>query len=90
MPNLRAAKKSMRKDQKRQERNVAIKSELKTLIKKLNTLISTDKVDEATKFLAAVMSKLDKAVKKGVIKQHTSDRRKSRLARNLNKTKSKK
>lgn len=80
MPNLPAAKKSIRKDKKRRLHNSALKSELKTLIKKLNGLISSNKADEAKKMLSVVMSKLDKAAKKGIIKCYNADRKKSRLS----------
>lgn len=80
MPNLPAAKKSIRQDKKRRLRNIAVKSELKTLIKNLNDLISSNKADEAKKTLSVVMSKLDKAAKKDVIKRHNADRKKSRLS----------
>jgi len=80
MANIPAAKKSIRQDKKRRLRNLAIKSELKTLIKRLNDLISTEKTDEAKKLLVKVMSKLDKAAKKGIIKRHNADRKKSRLS----------
>lgn len=80
MANLPTAKKSIRKDRKRRLRNVAVKSELKTLIKKLNELISSNKGDEAKNMLSVVMSKLDKAAKKDVIKRYNADRKKSRLS----------
>lgn len=87
MANLPAAKKSIRKDKKRRLRNLALKSELKTLIKKLNGLISSNKTDEAKKMLSVVMSKLDKAAKKGIIKRHNADRKKSRLSLKIAKLK---
>ena len=80
MPNLKAAKKSVKQDKKRRLHNAAIISELKTFIKKLNSLIALDKADEAADMLSKLMSKLDKAAKKGLIKRHSADRKKSRLA----------
>jgi small subunit ribosomal protein S20 len=80
MPNLPSAKKSIRKDRKRRLHNLAIESDLKTLIKKLNSLISSSKKDEAAKLLSIVMSKLDKAAKKNIIKRRNADRKKSRLS----------
>lgn len=80
MPNLPAAKKSVRKDRKRQQRNKAVKSRLRTLIKKLNSLIEQKKQKEASDFLREVMSALDKAAKKGLIKKNTASRKKSRLS----------
>ncbi|NQT95396.1 MAG: 30S ribosomal protein S20 [Candidatus Omnitrophica bacterium] len=87
MPNKRSAKKSLRQDKKKQLSNQAVKSELKTLLKKLESLISTKKQDEAKKLLSSVMSKLDKAAKKGVIKKHNAARKKSRLSKRIVKLK---
>ena len=80
MANLKAAKKSIRQDKKRKQRNTKIKSELNTLVKKLKGLISAKKADEAAKTLSIVMAKLDKAAKKGIIKKRNADRKKSRLS----------
>ncbi|NQT90331.1 MAG: 30S ribosomal protein S20 [Candidatus Omnitrophica bacterium] len=87
MPNLSAAKKSIRQDKKRRLRNLTIKSELKTLTKRLESLIKDQKIDEAKKMLSVVMSKLDKAAKKNILKPHTASRKKSRLSRAVGKTK---
>ncbi len=83
MPNLPAAKKSMRKDRKRYEKNRAIESGLKTLIKKLNDLIGQKKQQEAAAILKEVMSALDKAAKTGIIKKNTASRKKSRLSKKV-------
>jgi small subunit ribosomal protein S20 len=80
MANKKSAKKTIRQDKKRRPHNVAISSELKTLTKKLNTLIDSGKPDEASKALSILMSKLDKAAKKGLIKRQNADRKKSRLS----------
>jgi len=87
MPNLPAAEKSIKKDKKRRLANLAITSEVKTLIKKLNGLISAKKHEEAKNLLSLVMSRLDKAAKKGVIDKGNADRRKSRLSSKLAKIK---
>ena len=87
MPNLPAAKKSIRKDKKRRERNLAVKSELKTLIKSLNSLIEQKKQKEAAAFLQTIMSALDKAAKNGIIKKNTASRKKSRLSTKVAKLK---
>jgi small subunit ribosomal protein S20 len=80
MANKNSAKKSIRQNKKRRPHNIAISSELKTLTKKLNAFIDDGKSAEAAKALSVVMSKLDKAAKKGLIKRQNSDRKKSRLA----------
>jgi small subunit ribosomal protein S20 len=83
MANLPAAKKSIRQDKKRRLRNLAMKSELKTLMKSLNALINANKPQEAAKVLSSLMSKLDKAAKRKIIKRHTADRKKSRISRKI-------
>jgi len=80
MANKNSAKKSIRKDKKRRPHNITISSELKTLTKKLNHLIESNKPDEAQKAFAHLMSKLDKAAKKNIIKKGNADRKKSRLS----------
>ena len=80
MANLPAAKKSIRADKKKQQRNKAVKSTLKTVIKKLNDLIGQKKQKEASELLREVMSALDKAAKTGIIKKNTASRNKARLS----------
>jgi len=87
MANISSAKKSIRQDKKRRPHNVAMSSELKTLTKKLNTFISAGKSDEASNALSVLMSKLDKAAKKGFIKRQNADRKKSRLSLRIAKIK---
>ena len=87
MANLSAAKKSIRQDKKRRLRNFPVKSELKTLVKTLDKLISENKPDEAAKSLSLIMSKLDKASKKNILKKKNVARKKSSLAKKLNKSK---
>ena len=87
MANLKAAKKSIRQDKKRRLNNLRITSELKTLIKNLNSLIDSKKSDEAAKMLSLLMSKLDKAAKKDIIKRDNANRKKSRLSAKIAKLK---
>jgi small subunit ribosomal protein S20 len=87
MANLKSAKKSIRQDKKRRPHNLAMSSELKTLTKKLNALIDAGKTDEASKSISLLMSKLDKAAKKGLIKKENADRKKSRLSLRIAKIK---
>ena len=90
MANLSAAKKSIKQDKKRQASNLSRKSELKTLMKKLNSFIESNKADEATSILSLLTSKLDKAAKKNIIKRHNADRKKSHLSSKVAKLKANK
>jgi small subunit ribosomal protein S20 len=86
MPRRKSSIKRKRADKKRHVRNLKVKKELKNIIKKFQTLLSTDKAAEAKSLLAQVFSKLDKAAKKGVIHKNEAYRRKSRLSLKVLKT----
>ena len=79
-----AALKQLRKDQKREARNQAVRSELKTFTKRFVTLVTTQKMEEARALIRTLASKYDRAVSKGIIHRNTAARYKSRLSRRLN------
>lgn len=85
MANKKAAIKSLRQTKKRNARNVAVKSELRTLAKKARLLISEKKRDEADKALKTLESKLSRAAKSNIIKKANASRRVSRLRAEWNK-----
>ena len=84
MPIKHAALRQLRKDRKRQQRNQAMRSELKTLTKRLLGLLETKKLDEAKTLIHKVASKYDRAASKGILHRNTAARYKSRLALQLN------
>ena len=79
MANIRSAEKQRRQAEKANARNRAGKSRLRGALKKAKSTIAEGKGDQST--LSASFSEIDKAAKKGVIKNNTADRYKSRLAR---------
>jgi small subunit ribosomal protein S20 len=83
MPQKRSAYKELRKGKKSYGRNVALVSELRTLVKQFNSLVAEKKTDEAKEFLKTVSSKLNKAAAKGVVHKNTASRNLSRLSRKL-------
>lgn len=83
MPNLKSAKKELRKSKKRQIRNTQINDNLKKLIKNSRKAIEA-KDSKAKEPVAQTMKALDKAAQKGIIKKNNRDRRKSRLHTKLN------
>ncbi len=85
MPNTKSAKRRVRSSERQRVRNVASKSKVKTLEKSYLAAVKSGKKDVAATALKAVVSAMDKAAKKGVIKKGTVDRKKSRLAIKLNK-----
>ena len=84
MPIKHAALKQIRKDRKRQARNQAVRSELKTLTKRLLGLLHEQKLAEAKTLIHQVVKKYDHAASQKVIHPNTASRYKSRLMRQLN------
>ena len=77
----------MRKSKRKHLVNSATSSEMKTAVKKFNSLLAEKKIDEAKAFLKTVISKIAKAAKKGVLKKNTASRHISRLSKKLGKAK---
>ena len=87
MSTRKSAKKTLRQDIVRRMRNRSDKTALKTQIKKFVSAIKSHDFDEAGKHLSLVTKKLDKIAAKNIIHKKTASRKKSRLARFLNKQK---
>ncbi len=81
MPNNSSTEKRLRQDQKRNLRNRAVKSEIKTWTKKALEAIEKKDREVATTCLRTAQAKLDKAIQKGVLHKRTAARRKSLLMR---------
>ena len=83
MPNTKSAKKRLRQSLERRARNRAVKSSLKTQIKKVHTAVEGgDQAASADEFRGAA-KRLDQAAAKGVIHKNKAARLKSRLAKRL-------
>lgn len=83
MPNLKSAKKELRKSKKLSQYNTKIKTNVKSLVKKSRKAIIA-KEPEAKELVAKTIKAIDKAAQKGIIKKNTRDRKKSRLQKQLN------
>jgi len=81
MPNIKSAEKRVRQSAKNREKNRAVKSKISTVRRPIIEG-SLDK-EAMKKAVSEYASTLDKAVKQGVIKKNTADRRKSRAAKRL-------
>lgn len=90
MPNIKSAIKRVQIAERNRLRNKAYKSAVKTLMKKFFTAVEQHKdnptaqaQEEIQNLMSQAYSKIDKAVKRGVIHRNTGNRRKARLARAL-------
>ncbi|HEY3280730.1 MAG TPA: 30S ribosomal protein S20 [Armatimonadota bacterium] len=86
MPNIKSVKKDVKKSRERRLRNQSAKSALKTWTKKTRTAIEANQVDDAKELLRMTVKLLDTTAQKGIIHKNAAARRKSRLAKRLNKT----
>jgi small subunit ribosomal protein S20 len=82
--NIKSQIKRNKQNEKRHLRNKAVRSELKTRVKRALTTAEAGS-PEAADAAAAAAKRIDKAATKGVIHRNAAARRKSRLARRLNK-----
>jgi len=83
LANTKSARKRIRTNERRRVRNVMVRSELKTLVKK-SVQATAGKAENSQESLAAALKSLDQAAAKGIIHKNQAARRKSRLVRRFN------
>ncbi len=81
MPIIKSAIKQMKKSLVRRERNLPLKSKVKTVFKTNLDLINEGKLEEAKQQLTRTYKVIDTAVKKNLLHKNTASRRKSRIAK---------
>ena len=79
MANTKSAKKRIRTNERKHDRNQAYRSQVKTLVRKAEQVIAAG--GDTVEVLKAAMSTLDKAGTKGILHKNNIARRKSRLAK---------
>ena len=80
MANIKSQIKRNKTNEKARLRNKAVKSELKTAIRRTREAVATGDVEKATEAARLASKKLDKAVSKGVIHKNQAANKKSALA----------
>ena len=96
MANNKSALKRIHIAERNRVRNKTYKSAVKTLMKKYFAAVedyarqpSSESLQEVQSRMAAAYSKIDKAIKRGVLHTNTGARKKSRLAKTLKRVESK-
>ena len=84
MPNHKSAEKRVRQNEKRRVVNRSNRTALRTSIKKLRAALSGSDKAALTELLPETISKIDKAVQKGVLHRNAAARYKSRLTARVN------
>ena len=84
MANIKSQIKRNRQNAKRQERNKAVRTALRTSAKKVRVAAASGDADAALERAREATRALDKAAGKGIVHRRTAARRKGRLARAAN------
>lgn len=87
MPNKKSAMKHLRQTEKRTSRNALVKRNIKELIKQGKKAVADGSIkDKSGELTHSLQKAVDKAVKTGVLKANTGNRKKSRFADMLQKS----
>lgn len=81
MANIKSQIKRNLTNAKRTERNKAVKSELRTVVRSARNAVKAGDAEQAVTAVQVASRKLDKAVSKGVIHKNQAANRKSALAK---------
>ena len=81
MANIKSQIKRIQTNEKSRLRNKAVKSELKTFVRKFRAAADAGDAAQANELLQVASRKLDKAASKGVIHKNQAANRKSALAK---------
>lgn len=84
MANIKSQIKRITTNEKARQRNVAIKSSVKTAIRKFREAADVGDKDKALKAQRDAAKKLDKAVTKGVLHANQAANKKSAIAKRAN------
>lgn len=85
MANIKSAKKRILVNKTKADRNKAIKSGVKTAIKKVNAAVIANDKEAAKAALVEATSVIDKATSKGIYHKKNASRKVSRLAQAVSK-----
>jgi small subunit ribosomal protein S20 len=81
MANIKSQIKRNKQNEKARERNKAVKSGLKTAVRKFREAVDAGESDKAVELGRDAAKKLDKAASKGVIHKNQAANRKSSIAK---------
>lgn len=84
MANIKSAKKRVITNEKKAERNQAVKSQVKTYIKKVDAAVAEGDKEKAAEALKDATRVVEKAATKGVIKKNNASNKVSKMAKRVN------
>lgn len=80
MANTKSAEKAARQAEKHRAQNVALRSRMRTAIRKVTDAIARGNREEAQKYYTAAVPVIDSLVNKQIVHRNKAARHKSRLA----------
>lgn len=83
MANIKSAKKRVLVTEKKTQQNKAVKSALKTQIKKFLSAVNAGDKETATALYPETVSAIDSAASKGIIHKNNAANKKAKLAKRL-------
>ncbi|MGY1620678.1 30S ribosomal protein S20 [Geodermatophilus sp. SYSU D00965] len=83
MANIKSQMKRIKTNEKARQRNVAVKSALKTAVRRVRTAAASGDAAAAQEALKTASKALDKAASKGIIHKNQAANRKSGLAKQV-------
>ena len=83
MPNIKSAKKRVLVINKKTEQNKAIRSAVKTEMKKVDLLIKENKLEEAKAALSSAFAAIDSACTKNIYHANNAANKKAKLAKKV-------
>ena len=83
MPNIKSAKKRVLVNAKKTEQNKAIRSAVKTEIKKIDLLIKEGKLEEAKASLSKAFATIDSACSKNIMHANNASNKKAKIAKKV-------
>ena len=83
MANIKSQLKRIKTNEKARQRNKAVKSSLKTAIRKFREAAEAGETEKATALMRDASQQLDKAASKGVIHKNQAANKKSAMAKKV-------
>lgn len=83
MANIKSAIKRVGVNEKKRAANTTKKSAMRSEIKRVESLVEANDVENAKAALKSTTKHIDKAVQKGLIHKNAGDRQKSRLTKKV-------
>lgn len=84
MPNHKSAEKRVRQNENRRKINKNNRTALRTALKKFRAAVTAKDTVESKELLPLTISRIDKAVQKGILHRNAAARHKSRLTKKVN------